>query len=234
MQLCGIIVGHLYFFLVFKYPQDFGGAQLLKTPSFLSVDRLIFACETMISHLVIVIFQMKRRGSVASVQLPFLVVNQVEPMILLPIVLVKPLVAVAMSWVINSDGLRFCLYSRLVMCSHLFVLTVKDAMRSFARCSPLTNENTKTLEDDLDCFSRNMTYINQRLLAAVHELDALRKTMPFVPISFRRRRISEKNVRNDKFTFISDERLLKTHLTTVKNSYSPVRMPDTLLRRTGR
>lgn len=35
VQLCGILVGHLYFFLVFKYPQDFGGARLLNTPSFL-------------------------------------------------------------------------------------------------------------------------------------------------------------------------------------------------------
>jgi Derlin-1 len=35
VQLCGIVVGHLYFFLVFKYPQDFGGPHLLKTPSFL-------------------------------------------------------------------------------------------------------------------------------------------------------------------------------------------------------
>jgi derlin-1 len=37
VQLCGIVVGHLYFFLVFKYPQDFGGANFLKTPSFLYV-----------------------------------------------------------------------------------------------------------------------------------------------------------------------------------------------------
>ena len=35
VQLCGIVVGHLYFFLVFKYPQDFGGAHYLQTPSFL-------------------------------------------------------------------------------------------------------------------------------------------------------------------------------------------------------
>jgi len=36
-QLCGIVVGHLYFFLVFKYPQDFGGGRLLQTPNFLYV-----------------------------------------------------------------------------------------------------------------------------------------------------------------------------------------------------
>lgn len=35
MHLCGIVIGHLYFFLVFKYPQDFGGPRLLQTPSFL-------------------------------------------------------------------------------------------------------------------------------------------------------------------------------------------------------
>ena len=32
MELIGILIGHLYFFLMFKYPQDFGGASLLKTP----------------------------------------------------------------------------------------------------------------------------------------------------------------------------------------------------------
>lgn len=37
VQLCGIVIGHLYFFLVFKYPQDFGGAEILRTPSFLYV-----------------------------------------------------------------------------------------------------------------------------------------------------------------------------------------------------
>jgi len=35
MELFGIIVGHLYFFLMFKYPQDFGGAQLVSVPRFL-------------------------------------------------------------------------------------------------------------------------------------------------------------------------------------------------------
>lgn len=34
-ELLGIIVGHLYFFLMFKYPQDFGGVRLLHTPQFL-------------------------------------------------------------------------------------------------------------------------------------------------------------------------------------------------------
>ena len=33
--LLGILVGHLYFFLMFKYPQDFGGPRLLSTPQFL-------------------------------------------------------------------------------------------------------------------------------------------------------------------------------------------------------
>lgn len=35
MELLGILVGHLYFFLMFKYPQDFGGSQFLTTPSIL-------------------------------------------------------------------------------------------------------------------------------------------------------------------------------------------------------
>lgn len=34
-ELIGILVGHLYFFLMFKYPLDFGGARLLNTPQFL-------------------------------------------------------------------------------------------------------------------------------------------------------------------------------------------------------
>ena len=43
VQLCGIVIGHLYFFLVFKYPQDFGGAEILRTPSFLYVLSNLFA-----------------------------------------------------------------------------------------------------------------------------------------------------------------------------------------------
>lgn len=34
-ELLGILVGHLYFFLMFKYPQDFGGQQWLFTPQIL-------------------------------------------------------------------------------------------------------------------------------------------------------------------------------------------------------
>lgn len=34
-ELLGIFVGHLYFFLMFKYPQDFGGTRFLTTPSIL-------------------------------------------------------------------------------------------------------------------------------------------------------------------------------------------------------
>ena len=33
MELVGILIGHLYFFLVFKYPLEFGGPALLSTPS---------------------------------------------------------------------------------------------------------------------------------------------------------------------------------------------------------
>jgi derlin-1 len=35
IELLGIAIGHVYFFLMFKYPQDFGGAQLLQTPEIL-------------------------------------------------------------------------------------------------------------------------------------------------------------------------------------------------------
>ncbi|XP_060531352.1 derlin-1 [Cylas formicarius] len=35
MELVGILVGHLYFFLAFKYPQELGGPSLLQTPAFL-------------------------------------------------------------------------------------------------------------------------------------------------------------------------------------------------------
>lgn len=34
-SLVGIIIGHLYFFLKFQYPQELGGPALLETPSFL-------------------------------------------------------------------------------------------------------------------------------------------------------------------------------------------------------
>jgi len=34
MEIIGIFVGHLYFFLMFKYPQDFGGRRFLTTPQF--------------------------------------------------------------------------------------------------------------------------------------------------------------------------------------------------------
>ena len=34
-EIIGIFVGHLYFFLMFKYPQDFGGTRFISTPGFL-------------------------------------------------------------------------------------------------------------------------------------------------------------------------------------------------------
>ncbi|CAG0883169.1 unnamed protein product [Cyprideis torosa] len=34
-EFLGIIVGHLYYFLAFSYPQDFGGPSLLETPEFI-------------------------------------------------------------------------------------------------------------------------------------------------------------------------------------------------------
>ena len=42
MELIGIFVGHLYFFLMFKYPQDFGGQRFLTTPSILYVLKVYF------------------------------------------------------------------------------------------------------------------------------------------------------------------------------------------------
>lgn len=41
-EILGIIVGHLYFFLMYKYPVDFGGRQWISTPSFLYVFPLDF------------------------------------------------------------------------------------------------------------------------------------------------------------------------------------------------
>jgi len=35
MELFGILVGHLYIFLKFKYPQELGGPELLNTPKIL-------------------------------------------------------------------------------------------------------------------------------------------------------------------------------------------------------
>lgn len=35
MELIGILIGHLYFFLAFQYPQELGGPSLLSTPGFL-------------------------------------------------------------------------------------------------------------------------------------------------------------------------------------------------------
>ncbi|CAD5118545.1 DgyrCDS7233 [Dimorphilus gyrociliatus] len=34
-ELFGILVGHLYFFIMYKYPQEYGGRSLLSTPGFL-------------------------------------------------------------------------------------------------------------------------------------------------------------------------------------------------------
>ncbi|CAI4222200.1 unnamed protein product [Auanema sp. JU1783] len=39
VELLGILIGHTYYFLAFKYPEDHDGAQLISTPSFL-VDML--------------------------------------------------------------------------------------------------------------------------------------------------------------------------------------------------
>lgn len=34
-ELIGILVGHFYYFLMFKYPQDYGGRSFLTTPQIL-------------------------------------------------------------------------------------------------------------------------------------------------------------------------------------------------------
>jgi derlin-1 len=34
MELTGIVVGHIYYFFTFQYPQEYGGSALLKTPEF--------------------------------------------------------------------------------------------------------------------------------------------------------------------------------------------------------
>ena len=56
MELIGIFVGHLYFFLMFKYPQDFGGQRFLSTPSILYVVWLILHCTFSIVHFPLYIF----------------------------------------------------------------------------------------------------------------------------------------------------------------------------------
>lgn len=35
LDIIGIIIGHLFFFLSYQYPIEFNGASFLKTPSFL-------------------------------------------------------------------------------------------------------------------------------------------------------------------------------------------------------
>jgi len=34
MEFIGIVVGHIYFYVMYKYPQDFGGRQFIHTPAF--------------------------------------------------------------------------------------------------------------------------------------------------------------------------------------------------------
>ncbi|CAB3999602.1 derlin-1-like [Paramuricea clavata] len=42
-EIIGIFIGHLYFFLMFKYPQDFGGTRFISTPALLYVQSLVCA-----------------------------------------------------------------------------------------------------------------------------------------------------------------------------------------------
>jgi len=44
-ELLGIFVGHVYFFLMFKYPQDFGGTQFISTPQILYDKHLLSLCS---------------------------------------------------------------------------------------------------------------------------------------------------------------------------------------------
>ena len=50
IELIGIFVGHVYYFLKFRYAQDFGGPDILKTPQ------------------VIIIFYLKRIPNVTFIQ----------------------------------------------------------------------------------------------------------------------------------------------------------------------
>ena len=34
-ELIGILVGHLYYFLKYRYPEEYGGRELIRTPEFL-------------------------------------------------------------------------------------------------------------------------------------------------------------------------------------------------------
>ena len=34
-ELIGILVGHLYYFLKYRYPEEYGGRELIHTPEFL-------------------------------------------------------------------------------------------------------------------------------------------------------------------------------------------------------
>ena len=41
IELIGIFVGHVYYFLKFRYAQDFGGPDLLKTPQVIKYSKQI-------------------------------------------------------------------------------------------------------------------------------------------------------------------------------------------------
>jgi len=103
VQLCGIIVGHLYFFLVFKYPQDFGGPRLLQTPNFLYVNCCLLFKKTHWSFLDIVFSQMNKLVSVVLVQHQFLDNVRALPMRML-IVVDKHLAAMVTFLAINRQS----------------------------------------------------------------------------------------------------------------------------------
>lgn len=54
-ELVGIIVGHTYFFLMYKYPQEMGGPQLIQTPQILLVfllDLLLLFVEKVTNNII--------------------------------------------------------------------------------------------------------------------------------------------------------------------------------------
>lgn len=68
-ELIGILIGHLYFFIMFKYPQDFGGTAFLRTPQILYV--CLYLLCLFLSHFVcsdISIFRIESAACMDSVK----------------------------------------------------------------------------------------------------------------------------------------------------------------------
>ena len=54
IELLGIFVGHVYYFFKFRYAQDFGGPDLLRTPM-VSIINIFFECNKIPGELLIVL-----------------------------------------------------------------------------------------------------------------------------------------------------------------------------------